>query len=105
MKLTFVDSGVLIAAAQGTDKISEQAIAILTDPARLFVSSDVVWLEVLPKAIFHRRSGEVEFYRAFFASVSKWVAVSPELIQRAKDYGCQSGRLSPSEVAALTNTL
>jgi len=51
-KRTFIDAGVLIAAARGRDAPSMSALEILDDQSREFVSSPFVELEVLPKAIF-----------------------------------------------------
>jgi len=68
MIITFLDAGVLIAAARGNYDVSAQAMAVLDDPDRLFASSDFVRLEVLPKAVFNRRADEAEFYTAFFSS-------------------------------------
>jgi hypothetical protein len=48
-KRTFLDSGVLISAAHGTDNTALQALQILDDPDLAFVSSIFVKLEVLPK--------------------------------------------------------
>jgi hypothetical protein len=55
-KLTFVDSGVLIAAARGADEVARRAMTVLDDPDRTFASSALVRLEVLPKALRHDRS-------------------------------------------------
>jgi predicted nucleic acid-binding protein len=71
-KRTFIDAGVLIAAARGRDAPSISALEILDDQSREFVSSPFVELEVLPMAIFNKKRDEVEFYEAFFASVSFW---------------------------------
>lgn len=81
--LTFVDSGVLIAAARGVGDVSARAMAILTDPTRQFVSSDFVRLEVLPKPVYHQRAAEAAFYQAFFAAVALWVPASAALMQQA----------------------
>ena len=70
MIITFVDAGVLIAAARGITEVSAQAMAILDDPDRSFASSEFVRLEVLPKALFNRKSDEAEFYFEFFHAVS-----------------------------------
>jgi len=83
VKLTFVDSGVLIAAARGSHPLQRRAIHILDDPARAFASSGIVKLEVLPKATYHRKEPEVQFYNAFFAAVSRWAEVDERLVQRA----------------------
>ena len=52
MKRTFVDAGVLIAAARGQGSIAERALAILEDPGREFAASRFLQLEVLPKATY-----------------------------------------------------
>lgn len=61
-----MDSGVLIAAARGTDEAARRAMAVLDDPERSFASSAFVRLEVLPKALRHRREAEARFYETFF---------------------------------------
>ncbi len=51
MTLTYVDAGVLIVAARGTDTLAAKALEILDDPRREFASSDLLRLEVLPQAV------------------------------------------------------
>ena len=80
MTLTFVDTGVLIAATRGTDKESRRAATILFDPSRTFASSAFVRLEVLPKPIYFKRRAEANFYRVFFRRVSVWTPVDRTLI-------------------------
>jgi predicted nucleic acid-binding protein len=82
-KLTFVDSGVLIAAARGTDEAARRAMAVLDDPERSFASSAFVRLEVLPKALRHRREAEARFYDTFFQSVSAWATIVEPLVTEA----------------------
>ena len=72
MTITFVDSGVLIAAARGTQEVSKIALEILADPTRTFASSSLVKLEVLPKVIYRHQQAEAEFYEAYFAEVAYW---------------------------------
>lgn len=91
MRRTFIDSGVLIAAARGTDAVSLKARAVLTDANRQFISSDFMRLEVLPKPIYFKRAAEVAFYQAFFAIVQDWVALTPALIQQALQHGSDFG--------------
>lgn len=50
MTRTFIDSGILIAAARGEGAIAERALAILLDPNLELASSIFLKLEVLPKA-------------------------------------------------------
>jgi hypothetical protein len=83
MKITFVDAGVLIAAARGRPEVSAQAMAILDDPDRSFASSEFVRLEVLPKALFNKKSNEAEFYNEFFQAVSHWPRDTAALVKDA----------------------
>ena len=80
---TFIDSGVLIMAARGTDEISDRALAVLGDPNREFITSDFVRLEVLPKAIFHRQKAEMEFYEAFLGDCGTTIESCGELVEKA----------------------
>ena len=81
--ITFLDAGVLIAAARGSADASAQAMAILDDPERSFASSDFVRLEVLPKALYNRKAQEVEFYLEFFRAVSHWPGSIDLVVRRA----------------------
>lgn len=47
-------------------------MAILDDPEREFAASSLLRLEVLPKALFHKRREEAEFYETFFREVAVW---------------------------------
>jgi predicted nucleic acid-binding protein len=90
MTRTFIDAGVLIAAARGQHALSLLALAALDDPDREFASSVFVQLEVLPKALFHRQEAETEFYQAFFAAVKHWAA--PQKVCRiALELASESG--------------
>jgi len=51
---TFLDSGVLIAAARGTGAQGTRALALFNDPDRVFVTSEFVRMEVFPKAIYYK---------------------------------------------------
>jgi len=90
-KLIFVDAGVLIAAARGDNEVSERAMEVLDDPTSEFASSVLVKLEVLPKAIFHRKADEVSFYQTFFDEVSVWVDLQPQLAQDADEEAARKG--------------
>jgi len=69
---TFVDSGVLITAARGLDPKALNALSILDDPDREFVSSFFVRLEVIPKASYFKHDRELSFYTSFFDAVTNW---------------------------------
>ena len=63
---TFLDSGVLIAAARSLDPDRERAMRLLDDPDRIFLTSPFVHLEVVPKAIFFKKQTERLFYDRYF---------------------------------------
>lgn len=88
---TFVDTGVLIAAARGTGIGAERALHVLRDPNREFVASMFLKLEVLPKAIYNQRSAEVEFYEAYFNVVAYWATDIGQIIEAAYRESTQSG--------------
>jgi hypothetical protein len=89
---TYVDSGLLIAAARGNGRLAERALAVLRDSnAREFVSSDYVKMEVLPKPTYFGREAEVKFYVAFFSKVSQWLAFDVVHLDAAFDEACRSG--------------
>jgi predicted nucleic acid-binding protein len=88
---TFLDAGVLIAAARGGDAIAQRALDIIKDRERVFVSSPFVRLEILPKALFHRQDGEVVFYRSYFDLVRVWVDADRDLLEEADDVASRFG--------------
>jgi len=81
----------LIAAYVGDAKQTIPARAILDDPSRAFVASSFLSLEVLPKASFHQRVREAEFYRSFFGLATVWVEPTESLLRpaalQAETYG------------------
>ncbi len=88
---TFVDTSVLLALTRGESEAYEGALGVLDDPDRSFVSSEYVRLEALPNAVFFGRDDEVAILQAFFDGVSRWVSLSPELLERAFELACQYG--------------
>ena len=83
MRLTFVDAGVLIAAARGGSEQAARAMEILDDPDREFAASPFLRLEVLPQATFNKRTAEAAFYDAFFSAVSRWATDLPAITEAA----------------------
>jgi len=89
---TYVDSGLLIAAARGNGKLSERALAVLRDGnAREFVSSDYVKMEVLPKPTYFGREAEIRFYVMFFSKVSQWLTFDVIHLDAAFEEACRAG--------------
>jgi predicted nucleic acid-binding protein len=91
MKRTFVDAGVLIAAATLRGEGGEQALRIIDDPEREFASSVFVKLEVLPKCAFHQRSDEYRFYQSYFARVKHWATDLDSMADTALGEGLRAG--------------
>jgi len=91
MITTYIDSGVLIAAARGDASLSPVALSYLADPNREYISSDYVRLEVLPKAVFHKRREEEEFYNEFFRFNARIIPTSAALLEYAMTEGCDTG--------------
>ena len=94
MKRTFIDAGVLVAAARGVGEISEKALEILQDSDREFASSIFIKLEVLPKAIYNRQTDEAEFYETFFNAVTYWANDMERIIEEAYRIACTYGLAS-----------
>jgi predicted nucleic acid-binding protein len=88
---TFLDTGILIAAARGTGSMAVRAHSILDDPTRTFTTSDYIRLELFPKAIYEQRTLEVRFYTRFFAQVVQMVPYSLALAQQAYAEACACG--------------
>lgn len=88
---TYLDSGVLITAFQGTQSVSIRANQILNDENREFASSRFVQLEVLPKAIFNKQQDETEFYETFFNAVIYWATDLEQIIQNAQQIASTYG--------------
>lgn len=91
MTLTYIDSGVLIFAARGTTEAAVLALPFLADPSREYVTSDYVRLEVLPKAVFHKRDSEVAFYNLFFTTTTRSIPTSEPLLEYALEEACKTG--------------
>ena len=86
---TFLDSGVLLTAWKGKDAAG--ALSVMEDAARSFVTSYLVKLELLPKPLYQKRKGEVEFYRAHWERVKAEEPLSAELGHEAFDLAKRYG--------------
>jgi predicted nucleic acid-binding protein len=90
VKRTFLDAGMLIAAARGTQAVSAAAMQILSDPDRAFLSSLYVCLEVQPKPTYFKQEAEQLFYASYFAAVSEFSPLA-DLPERALSIACTFG--------------
>jgi predicted nucleic acid-binding protein len=88
---TFLDAGVLIAATRTTGAIGVTALALFNATDRVFVTSEFVRMEVLPKALYYQRQAEVAFYERFFARATRIVRYSESLRRQAYTEACTTG--------------
>ena len=91
MVISFIDSGILIAAARGNSPRAQLALDILADSDRVFGSSIFIKLEVLPKSVCYKQTLESEFYEAFFQGVTHWMSDLETLTQSAYQLACTYG--------------
>jgi predicted nucleic acid-binding protein len=101
-RLTFLDASVLINAVRGADPARKmRALSVLGDPAREFVASRYLVLEVLPMPICYKLKIEVAFYERYFAGVTTWVDPA-SLLTPAYDLACKHalGALDALHLAA-----
>lgn len=89
---TFVDSGVLIAAARGDRDESEPSMRVLEDPNRRILTSVFVRLEVYPKVAFHSFPLQRAFMNEFFMDpLIEWErdldAIVKNALREAETYG------------------
>jgi predicted nucleic acid-binding protein len=91
MKITYIDSGVLLSATDGVSRIAEKALAVLGDLSLEFASSDFVKLEVMPKAVYNKQTEEAKFYKEFFSDVIYWANDLEQIVQDANDIACKYG--------------
>ena len=89
MKTTFLDAGVLIAAARGNDELALRAMAVLDDAEREFVASPFLKLEVIPQPTYNQRQAEVAFMNDFFNGVQQWAPLSEDLLRVAMQQACR----------------
>jgi predicted nucleic acid-binding protein len=91
MTRTYVDAGVLIAAARGQADLAARAMEVLDDPQREFAGSVFLQLELLPKPIYYGNTLEAEFYEEFFAAVTHWSKDHERIAGDALQEACAAG--------------
>lgn len=80
---TYVDANILIAAFKAKGEVGMSALRTLDNPDRVFVISDYLRLETIPKPAFHNQYEEVEFLENFFRAATDIVESSPKVLSRA----------------------
>ncbi len=91
---TFLDSGVLLHAWRGAN-LSGAALKVLEDDTRQFVTSQMVRLELLPKARFERHTAEVAFYEDHFSDCVACEPLGEALGKEAEKLAVRYGLAGP----------
>ena len=91
MTITYIDSGILVAASRGLEDLSDLAISTLASPDRELASSSFIKLEVLSRANYSRQTEEIEFYKTFFSAVKYWASDLEKVIEDGYTISCQYG--------------
>jgi predicted nucleic acid-binding protein len=72
---TFVDAGILIAAARGYETHSQQSLKLLTHYKRRILTSVFIRLETLPKVVYNPYPLQRSFLNQFFSDPEvEWVS-------------------------------
>lgn len=87
---TYLDSGVLIALAQGEERRYQAAADLVRQADRRFVSSDMAWLETVPSAAFARLAPVRDIYEWFFAG-AEMIAIDADIVTEAKALAMRFG--------------
>jgi len=91
MVRTFIDTGVLIAAACEEGEIGRRALEVLDDPNREFASSVFVRLEAIPMAVYFKNQEEAAFYAVFFDGIRYWAGSLDAIAEDAYQEACACG--------------
>lgn len=90
-KRTYLDTGVLIAASGGNQKLFQAAFAVIDDPDREFVITDFLKLELLPKPTYFKKIDEVDFLNDFFSIAVETLETTPEKTAASLVLACKYG--------------
>lgn len=98
---TYVDAGVLIAAARGTQPSASRALALLEDSSREFITSEYLRMEIMPKPAYFNFVEELALYEEFFRSASHVIPFDVEHMKMSFLEACRLG-LSAFDAIHLT---
>lgn len=86
----FLDANVLIRLGRGEPDTEGAIRQLCTTHNVTFYTSDLLRLEVIPKAIFHRKIGEIAYYGPWFKQAES-IPIVPALLARAEEITIQYG--------------
>ena len=89
--LTYVDACLLMAAFRNKNERDWAAAEILADPRRTFVVSNALWLELVPKAVYNKRTDEAAFYADFFGRAERHLPWNLAVLQSAQQLATTYG--------------
>ena len=81
--LTYADACLLMAAFRNKSERDWAAAEILADERRDFVVSAPLWLELMPKPLFYKRTEEADFYADFFGRAQQRLSWNAATLRRA----------------------
>ena len=90
MVRTFLDSGVLLTGARSVGRDRERALRVLEDPGCTFLTSPFIYLELVPKAVFHKKRLEKAFYDEYF-NAANWFREIDKIEAAAQIEAAESG--------------
>jgi predicted nucleic acid-binding protein len=88
---TFLDSGVLLAAYKTERSDSDLALGIFEDGNRELVTSDLVRLEIIPQAAYHKQKDEVEFLETCLSFAKVVAPTDQQLVASAEQFASRYG--------------
>lgn len=103
---TFLDAGVVMAAAKTGHPDFRRAYALVNDPRRVFASSIYIQLETITKAVYNNHHQQVAAYKDYFHLVKYWPKSPTDLLadafKLAQQYGL--GGMDALHIAAARMT-
>ena len=103
---TYLDTGVIIAAWSAVHVLHSEAVSVLKEDHRDFVSTSLSRLETIPHAKFGRRIDEVNFLEAYFQGyIVETHEVDETLVQDAERVAemTDTGGIDAMHIAAAIN--
>lgn len=89
--LTYLDSGVLIAAAKGNEQWSKRAFQIIDDPGRTFVASPFLRIETSHISGYHGYAEQMAMYDGFFQLADVQFEDAGAAVTRAEEIAATYG--------------
>ena len=83
----YIDSGVVLTAWRGDERLKRAARAFLSRLDRTLVASSLMRLETWPKAAYRANLEELSFFNSIFYSIDEWIPIEDALIEAAIELG------------------